>query len=945
MTTTAWHLLIAQIQSKLRDRGIHPAQAVVLLPFAQLLPLAHKAWRELAGSGFAPRFETTRTWVEQLPPSAHPANGPSASNAIGFRHNTRLDWFIAAHLLRESGLGKHWGQKNNSETSSITVFIPKLLQATQQLIAVYAATPPLQRLAWSRQAQALLISDAPEHELLYIESALCRIALAWTLSTDFASDSLWPALASSTQTPCLLLVEGLEDAATWSQGIQATAGERCVRLRLGELGAQNTKSALVLHNCTHAEDEVFKTAACVLVHVQAGRLPVALASTDRSLTRRVRALLALQGARIIDETGWKLSTTHAAAQVMNLVRTSIQNEVSSSADEVLDALKNSPSLSAGLLHEIEAVWRQTGNISLSNLAELHRSGNNRREGLSEASQALIYAWHRHAQALQRPQSIGAHLEALLQLLDFTGLHQSLASDEAGIQILALLRWDSEFAPQLATTKKAALHHTQHLLPQDFARWLDTVLESHSFKPTLSNTNLAHVLILPLHQMMGRDFAALVLPGCDEQNLPASPEPEGLWTPAQRKALGLPTRESMGQIQQQALYSALETAPYIDILWRSQDGAEARNLSPLLQLYWLNQVQASDASEGATLTELMVSSAPDAVELFIERQIKPIITPAPKPHFAHRPLPVLSASAYESLRRCPYQFFALQGLGLQAPDELDSEWDKSDFGRWLHEVLKDFHQDRSLILSKAAAPANSSIEMMEADLEASAQRVSLQMGLHAQSGHSHAAQFLPYALQWPGMRHAYAQWLQSHEAAGYQFNSAELSLQAELVLSLPPDGVQATSDLSDTVRVPLKGRLDRVDQTADGGLMVLDYKTGSRQRIEKRLKESLEDVQLAFYAELLSQHKAQAVSSAAYLSLQERSDPESVQDAVKLFAMPELGAAREALRHGLAQDWSRLTAGAALRALGEGEACDQCAARGLCRKDWRASSARPSELQS
>jgi ATP-dependent helicase/nuclease subunit B len=196
-----------------------------------------------------------------------------------------------------------------------------------------------------------------------------------------------------------------------------------------------------------------------------------------------------------------------------------------------------------------------------------------------------------------------------------------------------------------------------------------------------------------------------------------------------------------------------------------------------------------------------------------------------------------------------------------------------------------------------------------------------------------------------MRHAYAQWLLSHEAAGYQFDSAELSLQAELVLSLSPDGVQSTSDLSDTVRVPLKGRLDRVDQTADGGLMVLDYKTGSRQRIDKRLKQPLEDVQLAFYAELLSQHKAQTVSSAAYLSLQERSDPESVQDAVKLFEMPELGAAREALRHGLAQDWSRLSAGAALPALGEGEACDHCAARGLCRKDWRASNSKPSESHS
>ena len=48
---------------------------------------------------------------------------------------------------------------------------------------------------------------------------------------------------------------------------------------------------------------------------------------------------------------------------------------------------------------------------------------------------------------------------------------------------------------------------------------------------------------------------------------------------------------------------------------------------------------------------------------------------------------------------------------------------------------------------------------------------------------------------------------------------------------------------------------------------------------------------------------------------------------------EVLAARDALREGLPHDMDRVAAGAPMPALGEGRACDFCAARGLCRKDF------------
>ena len=53
---------------------------------------------------------------------------------------------------------------------------------------------------------------------------------------------------------------------------------------------------------------------------------MALVAQDRVLTRRVRAMLANQGVAVRDETGWKLSTTRAAAGLMSLLRAAAWDE-------------------------------------------------------------------------------------------------------------------------------------------------------------------------------------------------------------------------------------------------------------------------------------------------------------------------------------------------------------------------------------------------------------------------------------------------------------------------------------------------------------------------------------------------------------------------------------------------------------------------------------------
>jgi ATP-dependent helicase/nuclease subunit B len=250
---------------------------------------------------------------------------------------------------------------------------------------------------------------------------------------------------------------------------------------------------------------------------------------------------------------------------------------------------------------------------------------------------------------------------------------------------------------------------------------------------------------------------------------------------------------------------------------------------------------------------------------------------------------LSASSYEDLRRCPYRFFALRMLGLKEADEIEAEVDKRDFGTWLHGVLKTFHE---ALAARGALPLPERAALLDAIAHdaMAAQRLG-------------EGEFLPFAAGWPALRDGYLQWLQKHEAAGATFCAAE----SEHSVQLGP--------------LALAGRIDRIDDVAGGGTLVMDYKTEGVQATRARMAAPLEDTQLAFYAALLPGRDLQA----AYLNISERGEITEVKH-------PALDQAAHLLQEAVQAELRRIGQGAQLPAIGEGRACEFCAARGLCRKD-------------
>ena len=835
VSSQCWRQAMARLAEIIASRNLHPADVVVLLPYFQLIQEARLAWAAAAGNAFfVPRFETTRNWASSLGGTL----GLFTPSGADLRMDVPVDMLTAASLLAQAGLA-----------SQQDALAGRLVEAAWSLASVAAAVLPADRQTWSESLSEALGAghDSP---LLALEAAVGRIALAWAAASAYASDRLFEA-----QPLLLVVIDGFQ-ADPVTEALKIHFGDRALSIALclardeSEYGSASLPS---LHAAIDAEDEASRAAGCVLAHLAQGRSPVALVAQDRQLTRRVGAMLTQRGIAMRDETGWTLSTSRAAASLMSLLRALPWD---ASTDALLDWLKNAPAFAAGTVAAAETEVRKFGLRMWRDLPESPLAPLAATQTLGRQVDAL-----RKAMVQQRP--LAAWLRDLRSALQLASQWDALAGDDAGRLVLQVLRLhegaDVEFADAPVMTLR------------EFTSWVAQALESETFSP--EHPPEEQMVILPLAQLLGRHLQAVVLPGCDELRLPVAPEPAGRWTSSQRELLGLPPRETLARIARDVWNHALRL-PHVDLLWRASEAGEHLMPSGFVQELLLARSLAADA-------------APDPRRL---RVVAATPTPRPMPAGNALPLERLSASSYGDLRACPYRFFALRQLGLQAADELEGELGKRDFGNWLHSLLCAFHE------ALKAAPTTDPLTRV-AMINAAAERATRKLALSD-------SEFLPFAAAWGPVRDGYLTWLAGHEVKGASFEAAESWLEMPLGA------------------LTLMGKIDRIDKQADGSLLLIDYKTEPRATTAQRIKDSGEDTQLAFYAALM----ADDTLAAAYVNLGEK-------EPTRTYEQPEIVAQRDDLIDSILHDMTRIAKGAALPALGEGKACAYCAARGLCRKDF------------
>lgn len=868
----------------------YSAIRVIVPTFEHAQLFLHALAHEQPGNFIPPRINTMFAWLEMLPPSSELSGSSAASERL---------MSLYAQLREHAWLKTLFGAKRNTDLLPLAqtllnladeltlALLPIVGQSADAVEArwhtVLAQLPlPVQKIIseetqlvwriWQSQLDSQDANVQRYKKMLQIAS-LADEAIVWISPT--APDAMEQAFLDAYQLKQPVISMQLDWQSASLPAIYASAWPALVD---GEQGEQKRidpafveTSHIRLYEASSLEDEAQKAAQTIIEWLQSGKQEIALIAQDRVAARRIRALLERAQVFVADETGWKLSTTRAAAALAAWFEV-----VATKADTMalLDLLK-SPYLDFDFTAAEIATNSKVALDKADHIMEIELAL--RRANVLGGWDAVLAALNklpternwiatlaRHAGKFTARKNLKEWTAVSLQLMAELGMQAAMQSESAGNQIMQMLQ--------------ALSGDCQHMDASfSFAEWRAFINLQLESAPFIVSRPDKRVVMLPLNGAHLRSFDAVFLVGADATHLPSRAKEVLFFTNAVRRECGLITIEERQRQQLRDFAEVLLSNPEVVLSWQGQHDGEHNAVSP-----WIAQLNLSLERNGQQKIALHEVTIPEK-----HLQAQHIAMPAPS---AADLTPVnLSASGYSSLVACPYQFFAGRMLKLSAIDELSDMPEKRDYGDWLHAILKTYHDRLQLeqTLGREDLLRDISQTLFEQVLEKSP-----------------AA--LGYSVRWDKVIPAYVKWADEREAAGWQFEIGEVWREHQLSWD---DGA-----------VLLRGRVDRIDRNDDGERVVLDYKTKTVSALNKRLKEA-EDHQLAFYG-LLSEHPA---SSASYVALE--LEREKTGDA----AASDFPEWTLALKQEIIQNMQSIKMGAAMPAHGAESVCQYCDMRGLCRK--------------
>jgi ATP-dependent helicase/nuclease subunit B len=894
------HALLRQAAQAIveRERARLPdlSHAVVLIPDLHAAPDVASALREAAGvpALLLPRITTLRQWAATMPLD-RPVASRAARETLLYQELEKRGWLPAADLWAVSaelaGLFDELTRYNVALPADFTEF-------NRQLARAYRA----------RSGASLTFEARLVHELWHVLSRASKevdpeaaYQLRLARLAERAAEPLY-ALALAQLAPAEqrfferyaarapVRVFAAEPgagadavarvlAAAWP----ANPDDAPLRERARALKGVDPESPLAgrlrILGAAGAEQEAQAVDVTVREWLLAGRKRIAIVVHDRLVARRARALLERAQVLVKDEAGWAFSTTSAATVIGRWLDVA-------GGDcyyrDLLDLLKSPFAFHDWPLATRQAaVWRLDGYVreqsvvaGLANFIRLAEEHND-----PEARQMLA-SIRGGVSALGRgTRPISRWLTSLMASLDQIGVREGLAADGAGQPLLDLL---DRLGQELAGDKLGVSF-------SEWRRWLARQLEAAAFRdPTIES----EVVFTSLAATPLRRFDAVLVLGCDAAHWPG-PDPVSLFfNQGVRAELKLPTWADRVREMEAQLGALIAACGSVAATWQRMPGGEPNQLSPPLErLAALHRLAyGSELDDDAALSRLAgaeVRAPGEAAALETTRR------PAPRAPAGLLPRKI-SASGYNSLMSCPYQFHARYVLGLAQLDDVQEMIEKKDYGTLVHRVLTQFHQ---------AHPAISGLDpqVAQRELEALSDRA-----FAAAVARNYLAQ--AWRARWKALIPHYLDWQRGREAAGWAWKGGEVERTADITT---PGGAA----------LALRGRIDRVEQ-GPAGAAVVDYKTRDPDRLREALEVPGEDVQLPVYALLWGA----PVSEALYLAMD--------RDEVRAVPLEhDVQALADAVRARLGEAFDALAAGAGMPAQGTEPVCEYCEVRGLCRRNY------------
>ncbi|MCF8166424.1 MAG: PD-(D/E)XK nuclease family protein [Rhodoferax sp.] len=747
---------------------------------------------------------------------------------------------------------------------------------------------------------------------------------------------IWVETADPTPIDKQLIQEYLADFAQHAPTVEVTMDWESVALWAEALSPQmpeeqklqtiqtNTSNAHPEHwhliAAKRFEELAWATAKTIEQQLISGKTNIALVAQDRLVARRARALLARLGPslKIQDETGWKLSTTRAAAALnswLELLRTPPEGP---SAADLLEFLQNpfldlGKCLNSNSTRDPESLNGLVAQLEDILIASQAKSG-------WETFHMAIEGSVSHGSAAPNPlllellQSIRGRLnrwrgikincalahQYLMDDIELMGMTHGLEKDSAGKQLLELLE-----------TFDFDMEHQQIAMRlNEWLSLLKTVIEESSYEERGVNA-AATLSILPLSSTRFREFESVVMVGCDEQQLPAFSEPPLFFSDALNRLLGGSSIEAQFIQQARDLSQLLISFSSVDLLWQSK----SKSGEPLRPSAWIQRLQmvlpnwqvqnasALFAPRSATATPSQMAIAKLDSDL---------------------PMPIsMSPSAYKALRDCPYRYYVRSLLGLRKLKGFEEGFDASLAGQTLHKILRNFYHAIKSEAQKSAAAITTDPEMRGVWMQDQLTLISEQVFKRLIEGD---ARVLGVLRDWQKQIPSFIQWQLDREAQGWQFHDAEVKVGFDLPFT-DVDGNER--------HIRIEGYADRFDVSVDDPELasVIDYKNQSFTKVEQRSEVVLDDPQLLIYARASNESNkipGCAVSAAEWVALKAdvKKDGNGAERSVVVAEMPEL---MQVFSEQMTEDVQSLWSGKPLTAFAPDSVCQYCEARGICRK--------------
>ena len=654
------------------------------------------------------------------------------------------------------------------------------------------------------------------------------------------------------------------------------------------------------------EDEAGAALVALKRWLADGKRNIAVVALDRQAARRLRALAERDQILMSDEIGWPYSTTVSATAIMRW----LEARRDGFYFETLIDLVKSPFIFADLNHiwgrerikttalVIERAIRRAGVVAgLLRVREAVL-----RYASADPLQGLIPSAHDAVQLLDRliaadrnftqaRRSAAEWMDALQESLRALGIEQGLMQDVAGAGLLG----------HLHTARNEIVTSQIKLSSSEWLDWLRTLIEEARFRDASIESP---IVMTSLDATRYRHFDAVLLIGAADANLPGKPVTTGIFNQSVRHTLGLRTIQDDMQHITHDLVGLLNRSDACWISWQRQTASEPQNPSP-----WVAALMLEAKRHGLSLQTgkpaLQFAAAPTN-----DQKIKFISSrPAPVLEFGRVPASI-TASGYQSLIDCPYQYFSRGVLKLREPDDVQEEMEKRDFGEFVHDILNRFHHRYPVITGVPQAELRAALVAETYAVFANA----LMQNFTARA----------WRLQWESAMDSYLSWQFDREAKGWHWRDGEVKAGFQL-------------DLESGESVRLEGRIDRIDDKHDATeSAVIDYKARAFSLLQKKLKEPGEDVQLPVYVALAeAKNPERIITEASYLSIER----ENIKPAI----YPDAESAGQQHVHRLQTLFEALYAGAALPAQGIESVCQYCEARGLCRRDYWIDNKPPGEI--